>query len=52
MNVSRRDLTSLVDSLHVFLKIFDNASKCLQIPLSMPKVETGSTESEGNFFAL
>ena len=41
----------MVDSLRDFLKTFDQASKCIQIPLPKPKVEIGSTKSEYNLFA-
>ena len=39
MNISDRELTCLVDSLRVFFKTFDHASKCIQVPLPKPKVE-------------
>ena len=51
VNISKRELTSLVDSLRDFLKTFDHASKCIQIPLPKPKVEIGSTKSKNNLFA-
>ena len=51
VNISKRELTCLVDSLRDFLKNFDHASKCRQIPLPKPKVEIGSTKSEDNLFA-
>ena len=51
VNISKRDLTCLVDNLSVFLKIFDQASKCIQITLPKPKVEIGSTKSKDNLFA-
>ena len=51
VNISKRKLTCLVDNLRDFLKTFDQASKCIQIPLPKPKVETGSTKSIGNLFA-
>ena len=40
----------MVDSLRNFLKTFDEASKCLQIPLFKPKIEIGSTKSKDNLF--
>ena len=43
MNVSKRELNSLVDSLRDVLKTFDHPSKCKQIPLPEPKFEIGST---------
>ena len=51
VNISKRELTSLVDCLRDFLKTFDYASKCIQIPLLKPKVEIGSTKSKDNLFA-
>ena len=48
---SKRKLTSLVDSLRIFLKTFDHASRCIQIPITKPKVEIGSTKSKDNLFA-
>ena len=51
VKISTRELTSLVDSLRDFLKTFDHASKCIQIPLPKPKVEIGSTKSKDNLFA-
>ena len=44
VNISKRELTCLVDNLRDFLKAFDQASKCIQIPLPKPKVEIGSTK--------
>ena len=46
VNVSKRELTSLVDSLLDFLKIFDHASKCIQISLPKPKVQIGFTKAK------
>ena len=51
VNVSKRELRPMVDSLRDFLKTFDKASKCLQIPLPKPKIEIGSTKSKDNLFA-
>ena len=48
VNISKRELTCLVDNLRDFLKIFDQASKCIQIPLPKPKVGIGSTKSKNN----
>ena len=50
--ISKRELTCLVDNLRDFRKTFDQASKCIQIPLPKPKVEIGSTKSKDNLFAL
>ena len=52
MNISKRELNSLVESLFDFLKTFDHARKCIQITLPKPKVEIGSTKSKDNLFAL
>ena len=51
MVISKRELTSLVDSLRNFLKTFQPANKCIQIPLPKPKVEIGPTKSKDNRFA-
>ena len=51
MNVSKREFTRVVDNLRDFLKSFDQASKCKQIPPPEPKVEIGSTKSKNNLFA-
>ena len=51
MNISKRELTCLVDNLRDFLKFFDKASKCIQIPLTDSKVEIGSTKSKDNLCA-
>ena len=51
VNISKRELTCLVDNMRDFLKIFDQASKCIQIPLPKPKVDIGSTKSKNNLFA-
>ena len=50
VNIRKRDLTSLVDSLRDFLKTFDHASKRIPIPLTKPKVEIGFTMSKDNLF--
>ena len=49
--ISKRELTCFIDNLRDFLKTFDQASKCIQIPLPKPKVEIGSTKSNDNLFA-
>ena len=51
VNISRRELTCLVDKLCDPLKTSDQASKCIEIPLPKPKVEIGSLKSKDNFFA-
>ena len=50
MNISKREISSLVHSLRNFFKTFDKASKCLQIPLPKPKTEIRSTKSKSNRF--
>ena len=51
VNISKRELTCSVDNLRDFLKTFDQASKCVQIPLPKTKVEIGSTKAKDNLFA-
>ena len=51
VNISKRELTCLVDNLRDFIKTFDQASKCIPIPLPKPKAEIGSTKSKDNLFA-
>ena len=51
MNISKRELISLVNNLRDFFKTFDQASKCIQIPQPKPKIEIGSTKSKDNLFA-
>ena len=51
VNISKKELTCLVDNLRDFLKTFDQASKCIHIPLPKPEVEIGSTNSKDNLFA-
>ena len=46
VNISKRELTSLVDSLREFLETFDHASKNIQVPLPKPKVEIGTKKSK------
>ena len=42
VNISKRELSSLVESLRDFLKTFDKARNCSQILLPKPKIEIGS----------
>ena len=51
VNFSKRELSSLVDSLRNFLKNCDKASKCSQNRLPEPKIEHGCTKSKDNLFA-
>ena len=50
VNISKRESSCLVNNLGDFLKTFDQASKCIQIPLPEPKVDIGSTKSKDNLF--
>ena len=38
VNISKRELTCLVDNLSDFFKTFDQASKCIQIPYRSPRL--------------
>ena len=49
-NIRKREIICLFDRLRVFLKTFDQAIKCIQIPLPKPRVEIGSTKSNDNLF--
>ena len=51
VNISKRELTCLVDNLRDSLKSFDQAGKCIQISSPKPKVEIGYTKSKYNLFA-
>ena len=51
LNISKRQLITLVESLSDFLKTFDHARRCIQIHLPKPKVEVVSTKSKDNLFA-
>ena len=51
VNISKRELTCSVDNVRNFLKSFDQASKCIQIPLQKPKFDIGSTKSKDNLLA-
>ena len=51
VKISKRELTSLVDSPRDFLKISDHASKCTQIPLTKPKTEIRCSNSKDILFA-
>ena len=51
LNISIKELTSLIDSLCDFLITFDQASKCILIPLPKLKVEIGHINSKDNLFA-
>ena len=44
VNISKRGLTCLANSLRDSLKTFDKTSKCIQIPLPKPKFQIGSTK--------
>ena len=51
VNVSKRELSCVVDDLRDFLKTFDQASKCIHILLPEPKFEIWSTKSKDILFA-
>ena len=51
VNISKRERACLVESLLDFLEIFDQASKCIQIPPPKPKVDVGSTKSKDILYA-
>ena len=51
VSISKRELTCSADNLRDFLKTFDQASKCILIPLPKPKFEIGATKSKDNLFA-
>ena len=51
VNIFKRELFCLVDSLRDFFKTFDQVSKSTHIFLPKPKVEIGSTKSKDNLFA-
>ena len=51
VNISTRELRSLVDSLLDFLKTFDKANKGFEIPLPKLQLKIGSTKSKDNLFA-
>ena len=42
VNISKRELTCVVNNLRDFLKIFDKASKCIQIPLPKLRLDLQS----------
>ena len=51
VNISRRELTCLVDNLRDFLKTFEQASKCIEIPLANPKLRL-DLQSQKTIFLL
>ena len=51
VDISKRELTCLVDSVRDFLKTFDQASKSIHFPLPKPIFEIGSTKTKDNLFA-
>ena len=46
VNISKKEIESLLDSLGEFLKTFDQANKVSQIPLPKPKSEIGYTKAK------
>ena len=51
VNISKREITCLVDSLRDFVKTYDQANKCIQFPVPKHNVEIGSTKSKDHLFA-
>ena len=51
MKISKREITSFIDSLRDCLKNFEKAGKCFEIPLLRPIFENGSTKPKLNLFA-
>ena len=51
VNVSEKEIESLVDSLGEFFKAFDQANKVSQIPLPKPKFEIGFTKAKDELFS-
>ena len=51
VSISKGELTCLIDNLREFLKSFDQPNKCIQLPLSKPRVGIGSNKSKDNLFA-
>ena len=50
VNISKKEIESLIDSLDEFLKAFDQANKVSQIPLPKPKFEIGFTKAKDELF--
>ena len=50
VNISKKNSIVWWTICAIFSKFFDQASKCIQIPLPKPKVEIGSTKSKDNLF--
>ena len=48
VNISKKEIETLLDSLGEFLKAFDQANKVSQIPLPIPKLEIGFTKAKTN----
>ena len=51
VNISKKEIESLLDSLGQFLKAFDEANKVSQIPLPKLKFETGFTKGKDELFS-
>ena len=51
MKIPKRRLGSSIDSLRKNFKFFNEASKCLKIPLPSPKIEIGPIKSRDSLFA-
>ena len=51
ISISKTEIGSLLDSLGDFLKVFDQANKISQFPLSKPKLEIGFTKAKDEMFS-
>ena len=50
VNISKKEIESLLDSWGELLKAFDQANKVLQIPLPNPNIEIGFTKAKDELF--
>ena len=50
VNISQKEIESLLDSLGEFLKAYDQTNKQSQIPLPKPKFEIGFTKAKDELF--
>ena len=51
INIFKKEIESLLDSLGAFVKAFDQANKVSQIPLPKPKFEIGFTKAKDELFS-
>ena len=52
VSISKNEIESLLHCLGEFLKVFDQANKVSQIPLSKPKFEIGFTKQKTNCLVI